>query len=688
MSNWWRWKYKNKRKATDYNNSYKEKLFKDGGSTSNDNSAKRSNDGSVESSLLKRQKLDTNDTMDTTTAHSVDTRSAGNGSDAPAANSGGIGVRGEVQLHVPRPYPSTKFSRTYQKTYYLRIKPYKYTVSKYADGNLEYRRITYSYHDLPVQSLGFYLSLDEINKLNLFTRATVDSVNVECISRTARLPFYTNQSITSVGNNNVGVYLLTFRDLNKDRIGNFDGAQYRETIQNIFWGEHIKDIALGKGETTEAISSLGAQYCVRNYDLRFQYASPIKMSADSFNKMQYIPDAFPIQRYIDNRINASMDEGAFMNYSYKPKNGYIFGHNSLAGFCTCTVNPNMQGLALTAKNAHTYNRVQWEKDNGKNSNVNETGGKGIGTINSESGHNIPEIYDNVYNYHVCPMRNNKDPWIININSHSGIYNIGGMYKDQPSCCFGLEPIINDDAQNSIVDCYLDIEVKTTCVVNITDGVSYANERGGYVVQPNYMRPQVGIADFEDGSKHRYLYKSAVEMDTGIGDRLHVYNNVMNYPVVTELGTKSYSDYGALLKANPKSTTSNAKKNTATASKTYSSVSTFLPSTSSYEDKFNKNIDRILALVPNITIPTPTTTEPPISASPDVTTERYPFYVTNNNGKFKLPSYTDRFITSVRYRKYHGEQYMIFNDGQEYPARLFGRNKSGTNYVPRNKNLFY
>lgn len=286
------------------------------------------------------------------------TRSVGG---SMSASSGG-GLRGTAILPRGIRQESMRCIRKYKKQYLLRLQneiveighkynaafesPNPSTISRINANNFgSFGVIRYPYHDLPVHMLGFYLTAEEIRSLSYFSECRVKNCQVDVYNKTGVLNFETAASNASIGNNNVGVYLVQLDgSIGAKRTGQL--PRQHILIEEVFWGKTSTVHKQNEEFKSEGVAGLGARYVRRTLNNKFEYFSPMNQtqdsnfSADSYMQLRLQPDGtlssnripnpgivpyFNVNSFIDKRINASMNEGHFTSWSYKPKDGLVQG---------------------------------------------------------------------------------------------------------------------------------------------------------------------------------------------------------------------------------------------------------------------------------------------------------------------------------------------------------------------------
>lgn len=426
-----------------------------------------------------------------TMEHSRAERSAGGSSSVGMSNGGGL--RGSALLPCGvRPVP-LRATRVYRKQYLLRLQNnvietrHDWTNPKWGTetnninvnipGNIGY--IRYPYHDLPVNLLSFYLSLSEINELTHYTSAVVKECKVDVYNKTAVLNFETASSISTLGNNNVGVYLVQLsEDIWKKRTGQLPDQGI--LITEKFWGNAV---TISKNTTewsTTQTASLGAQYARRTLDNRFEYASPMndqstKPGEGAENENVAIP-YFNANAFVKKRINSSMNEGHFTSWRYKPYRGLVAGYFTCGLdtlFSTYHLNPRARLPMMSNGNQgeHTMSKIMGLQNTGVNPFMG-----GDDNLNNMS-----------FNMMDRPFRTELDATAILIENTE----ITGHLV--PPLVIGIEPLVSEIPTTSgnkwePVKCFVDIYVDVECVIELTRGTDYISSSIQDTIIPDYKNP--------------------------------------------------------------------------------------------------------------------------------------------------------------------------------------------------------
>lgn len=275
-----------------------------------------------------------------------------------SASSGG-GLRGQAILPRGIRQDSMREVRRYRKQYLFRVQneaveiSHKYDASILQATDSQITRsnptrsgsvgiIRYPYHDLPVNMLAFYLTSAEMHALSYFSECRVISAKCDVYNKTGVLNFETAASNASIGNNNVGIYLNQISsDIGNKRVGRL--PDLIPLIEERIWGETYKVQKQASDFSQTNVALLGARYVRRTLSNKFEYYTPMNQTLSyDYTKDTYVTNGknvnndvpgvvpyFNINPFIEKRVNASMQEGLFTQWSYKPKDGLVAGNFSV-----------------------------------------------------------------------------------------------------------------------------------------------------------------------------------------------------------------------------------------------------------------------------------------------------------------------------------------------------------------------
>ena len=187
---------------------------------------------------------------------------------------------------------------------------------------------------------------------------------------------------------------------------------------------------------------------------------------------------FDIHPHIIHRSNASMTEGLFTEWNYKPKKGLVAG-NFMAGF------NNWENRIFNKKQRMPI----WK------ANATDTPNETIGPLGRyNTGGQGVEKETATPNIHMLfPFRNPSTTSAILIDD----YMFGGNAK-VPALCIGLDTLTSAIAVTGggdkwePVKCFVDLIVQVECEIELTDGVDYTNPSGFQETLADYMFPEYGI----------------------------------------------------------------------------------------------------------------------------------------------------------------------------------------------------
>lgn len=387
-----------------------------------------------------------------------------------AGGSGGgrstAGIRGTVEMPRGLPIYDNEQIHTYTKSYKFRIQSslleYRNQTSNL--GNSVFMR--YPYHDIPVHMLGFYLSREEIAKIVLeCTSAEIEHCKVQVFAHQAQLPFITGMTVTGIANNNIGYYLAKLDPkIQKYRKGIIPSPEV--FINNRCWGDHISQLPVSTDFTSANIGKLSAEHIIKDLDMRFEYESYLARRSAKVSVFKYIEHAFPVEKFIEHRWNASFNEGLFCEWEHKPLEGLFhqYGRNGDA-YGSIQDSARMKRIKLHEQLA------------------NEGATVSGGIANSS----FRKIFDDanpdttVYR----PM----NPFFNN-NTVSNIQIERKGFKVVPPLIIGLETIVTgniNDTPGTLVQCQLILEVRATIKIREKRGVDYMFRYGGSETQPDTMQ---------------------------------------------------------------------------------------------------------------------------------------------------------------------------------------------------------
>lgn len=411
------------------------------------------------------------------------TRAAGGSSNGAGLSASG-GLRGQAALPTNNRQFGNTYTLTFKKQYLFRLvneqvetRDWNHVVDH------SHSSIRYPFHDIPVHMLGFYLSKSEIGSLMNFTTAKVKHVQVEVFNKTGCLNFETASSVSTIGNNNIGIYLCQLDPtISKKRSGYLPSQHI--FIEERCWGNPYNR-ANASNEWNKDNAHLGSQYVRRKLDNRFEYNTvnvpdtwPVPGSAEPFRPFfsNYSLPLFNPMSFIIMRKNVSMEEGLFTTFEYKPKDGLIAGQFTNIFGSNLNENTNLV-INKTAK----VPSVETHPDRSNTSKFQPTANSaGTSTQMDAAGFN-PEAMNNwrYMNYEQTEFSK------MTIDNET----LGGEFRP-PQLIIGIEPLVTElNDKWEPVNAYVDIYINATCTVEITQGVDYINSNSRSMVMPNYMFPR-------------------------------------------------------------------------------------------------------------------------------------------------------------------------------------------------------
>lgn len=403
-----------------------------------------------------------------------------------AGGSSSAGVRGTVALWSGIRQNPQLCTRIYKKEYLFRLANEHIEVQCIAGTTTNaVRSIRYPFHDIPVNMLGFYLSKAEIKELMRFTKCEVESVSVQVYNKTGCLNFETASSTSNIGNNNVGIYLC---ELTPDIMSRRSGILPNQGIfiHEKCWGKPAELVQAAGWNNN--VSQLGAQYVRRNMDNKFEY-NTFQDSSNFGPKAVAMDVQFPyfnVMPFIGKRVNASMTEGLFTEYHYKPKKGLVAGQ-FIAKIRGHVANDNNH---YVLKNSHLP-IMERHVDNG--------GNQYFGMLSNSAGQaaNIGSGGLTQTSMMLDRFTNFKEDDFENIMLDDPIFFGKNV---QPPLVIGIEPLttsLNDKWE--AVKAFVDITIHVELVMKIQQGVDYINPNTTTCIIPDYQNPEYipSVADAEN-----------------------------------------------------------------------------------------------------------------------------------------------------------------------------------------------
>lgn len=389
---------------------------------------------------------------DASTSSSVQPTAGGNSPGGSNSSSGAI--RGEAILPKGLPILGATYTRVFSKQWKLRIFNRYINRRTHDTDNALYNVFIPSYDELPIGHLGFYLYPEEFRRLQQATRVVVKDVQGKVSNDTAIQTFETNASTTNIGNNNVGVKVAIINPMiSQYRSGKYASDQ-RNVIANVFHGTNPSAFPVSITNTTNFAGG-SAEIIQRNYVNPFEYYTvrTAKQVAPVNNTFTVNQGFFPVDRFIEEQYNASMNEGQFATFQFTPQSGLIVSNNA---FIEGTAIPD----SITVMNRNTRNMMTQLTRSTTTSGTNKRGmpGTANNANNSELQSLLPQNFRNYASiYDVC-----VDP-----------FSSGGVgFERFPACAFGFKPLTsinNSDAVPAVTPMHLDITVDAWISLEISEG---------------------------------------------------------------------------------------------------------------------------------------------------------------------------------------------------------------------------
>lgn len=410
------------------------------------------------------------------------------------ATSSGGGQRGVVPLPIGLRDPRTSFTKIFTKQYQLRIFNTGIEARTQFPPNTQNIMMKWPYHDLPVEYVGFYLNFDEMKWCQQFSKCIAKRASVQLSNNTAVMPFETNSSVTTVGNNNVGVKLSVLDpSISAHRKGILPDIE--KTIKDVFWGKHSMDIGVTAGWSGSQIHNLGAQYITRNYDARYVYINCIEsVSTQPEIAHTYGENVFPVRDYIAKRINASMNEGHFHSWEHEfaPNTVFLGRDDSFAPTGTVAHNEKTMGT----RNLPTFT-----------ANPRYPPG------------NMSEGALNTNESSLCTMGQWRDVRTIKF-AEMQFYNRNVRNTDQmPAISFGLDSLYSATSVEGVPDlvkAYVEVVVDVMIEVEIEDGNPRFRIGDGYqksLRQPAFALPEMAYLN-TDPNRDAWIIKDMTGYTNG------------------------------------------------------------------------------------------------------------------------------------------------------------------------------
>uniref|UniRef100_A0A1L8E5W6 Putative vp n=1 Tax=Haematobia irritans TaxID=7368 RepID=A0A1L8E5W6_HAEIR len=472
--------------------------------------------------LPPSNEMDTNNINDVDMS-SIDDAASSSGNSSTAGSSGAArviggsmsassagGLRGTALLPRGIRQEGMRSIRKFRKQYLLRLQNEVVEISHkhepvfstnnneaQATGNLNssnygsFGIIRYPYHDLPVHMLGFYLTKQEINSLRYYSEARVVNCQVDVYNKTGVLNFETGASVSTIGNNNVGIYLIELsKDIGRKRTGKLPDQAI--LLDEVFWGEKLYEVKKSDNEFTKTdVAKLGSRYVRRTLNNKFEYWTPMNQAMDKVPNNTYmsfsqngwnlpgIVPYFNVNPFIEKRVNASMTEGLFTTWSYKPTDGLVAGYFDTGPLSLYNdkMKFNQHMVMPLQSSPFTRNIV------GNNSMTPVLGLNNCGGINDQQVTEIPKIVTQ------RPFKTlNERNMLIERSLMSG--------KTVPPLIIGIEPLVSELPTNtgntwSPVRCFVDLYVDVELEMEVKYGYDYIDPAMPSI-PPNYKFPQMSL----------------------------------------------------------------------------------------------------------------------------------------------------------------------------------------------------
>lgn len=443
------------------------------------------------------------DTMEA--AMAIDASAEGGGAGA----GGGLGMRGSIEYKAGNRNGDHKWTKEFSKVYKLRIKTHPVEMAVRATTGTHFpassiKFVKYPYHDLPVEKLGFYMTELEIRQaISEGSRVEMDHMSVSISTRTNILPFDIASTRAAIGNNNVGIEVFTMQNMRGKRFG-IGPRHHDKMIRDIFWGNSPGGLTSGTTFTNAIGENPPAWLVFRNFENRFEHYAGV--NPDNNETLAVATGLYELSWFNYNdfkakRWNGSMLEGDCLIWEHKPKNKYLFGKNAIDntywnyGYQT-DVNVNQVSRYANQDNQPHLNAIR------NPSSSTRLTGQPIdwSTSNSNSNPDFEVTVDTMRDIHAdmwtagtIASKNFLSNYDIdtNLNWHDGSHT-KAVKTNIPTCCIGMEPLLNVDAENSAIDNYFCLEVTAKCRITIHQNPSYIYPQLGTAryAPPAFMNPQI------------------------------------------------------------------------------------------------------------------------------------------------------------------------------------------------------
>lgn len=403
-------------------------------------------------------------------------RHAGHGSGKSEGGSSTGGVRGTVDLWSGNRQSGFISTRVYKKEYLFRVVNEAVEIKAATDNAVSnsLRSIRYPYHDIPVNLLSFYLSKAEIAELMNYTKSEVEAVKVHVFNKTGCLNFETSASTSSIGNNNVGIYLCQLSpDILHKRYGILPSQGI--FIDENCWGRPTKN--LSNQDWSTDLAYLGAQYVRHKLDNRFEYQCHMdnKYRKQETNGIQ-LP-LFNVNPFIMKRSNVSMTEGLFTTYEYKPRKGLVAGqftNNKWGHVCNDFKHYVLKNATLPLLEKHISSGSADTSFGPLSNSAGQSAQIGSGGFTESA-----MMLNRFFNYTQDDYENIfiDDPIFFGKNI-------------QPPLIIGIEPLTTSlNGKWEPIKCFVDITIQVELVMKIQQGVDYINPNTESWFRPDYMNPE-------------------------------------------------------------------------------------------------------------------------------------------------------------------------------------------------------
>lgn len=406
-----------------------------------------------------------------------------------AGSGGQAGLRGTVQWPDGERSSRHVVYQPYKKNYFFRVNSQGLKYKSVISQGRSYTAHQFPVFEFKIDNLAMYLSKEQIAKIfQECNDAEVVECSMEIYTRTATLPFITNQTTTSLGNNNVGVYICQWKeDINKYRTGIHEG--YGSLVGERVWGKHLSQLQITSDYDQNNLGQLGAEFVTKDWPHTFTFEAVHGSTSGNItteNAIQYNDNMFPWRDFLCNYRNATFDEGLYATHVWKPKDGTI--HN---------VSKNTDWLHSSDPDGLQFGHFKQLFLTGKNG-VYTTGYSQNRPLQNILG-NMPgnNVLSNFETY-VHPSERLK---FVDTLIQSLEIGRNNDVEDIPVVSIGIDPLYSGELRNqqsAHIDAKVVLELRCKLIMKETRSTSYQHPWGGSLVQPDTKFPKM-VTKFNDNT---------------------------------------------------------------------------------------------------------------------------------------------------------------------------------------------